>query len=234
MPMIKASRIDAHVHLWHLARGDYDWMTPELDKLYRDFTPQDLKPNIDDAGIDAVILVQAAATVAETQFLLDIADKIPFVAGVVGWVDVEAPDVEATLDELCRNTHFKGIRPMIHDIPDVDWMLKESLKKGFQAVIERDLTFDCLVRPVHLKNLHRLLTTLPDLRAIIDHCAKPDIAGNCFQGWARDIKNLAQDTTAYCKLCGLMRAVGGVWISDNFQPYIDHIITCFGRDGIFW
>jgi L-fuconolactonase len=142
--------------------------------------------------------------------------------------------VEATLDELCKNAHFKGIRPMIHDIPDVDWMLKESLKKGFQAVIERDLTFDCLVRPIHLKNLHRLLTTLPDLRAIIDHCAKPDIAGNGFQAWARDIKNLAQDTTAYCKLSGLITEAGPGWKPDHLQPYIDHIITCFGPERIIW
>lgn len=230
----KPQRIDAHVHFWQLVRGDYHWMTPELDKLYRDFAPADLKPLLNAADVDAVVLVQAAATVMETRFMLDIARETPFVAGVVGWVEMEDRNAATTLNGLCADPHFKGIRPMIHDIADADWMLRPLLKPAFKAVIDHGLAFDCLVKPPHLENLHRLLTGLPELRAVIDHCAKPAITADAFQPWARDMKRLAADTSAYCKLSGLITEAGPGWTVDQLRPYFEHIYDCFGAHRIIW
>lgn len=230
----KLQRIDAHVHFWQLVRGDYHWMTPDMDKLCRDFAPADLKPHLEAANMDAAVLVQAAATVAETRFMLDIARETPFVAGVVGWVEMEDRNVAAALDGLCADPHFKGIRPMIHDIADVDWMLRPSLKPAFKAVIEHGLAFDCLVKPPHLENLHQLLAGLPELRAIIDHGAKPAIAEDGFQPWARDMKRLAADTSAYCKLSGLITEAGPGWTIEQLRPYFEHIYACFGAQRIIW
>ncbi len=230
----EALRIDAHVHFWKLERDDYTWMTPDLTALFRDFGPEDLIPLMKTEGIDKAVIIQAAATVEETLYILDIAKITPFIAGVIGWVDMEAHDVAAELDELCKTPLFKGVRPMIHDIPDINWMLQDNLKPAFQAIAQRDLAFDFLVRPQHLKNLHKLLIRENNLRAIIDHCAKPAIAKGEFNEWAQDMRQLANDTNVMCKLSGLITEAGPEWSLDTLKPYTDHIIDCFGPDRLVW
>ncbi|MEX2009626.1 MAG: amidohydrolase family protein, partial [Dongiaceae bacterium] len=161
--MTAARRVDAHVHFWKLARGDYGWITPEVAPLMRDFGPDDLRPHLAAAGIDAVVLVQAAPTAAETRFLFDIAAAEPLVAGVVGWTDMAAADAIAALAE---NPRLRGVRPMIQDIADVDWMLRDELAPAFRAVAETGICFDALVKPPHLRNLRRLLERHPDLKTV--------------------------------------------------------------------
>ena len=170
-----ARRVDAHQHFWRLDRADYGWLTPAQAPIYRDFEPADLAPLLARAGIDATVLVQAAPTVAETRFLLELAAATPAVAGVVGWAPLAAPNAPDVVAELARAPHLKGLRPMIHDIPDVDWMLGPALAPGLRAIAASDLVFDALVRPPHLPNLRRLLDRHPDLRVVIDHGAKPEI-----------------------------------------------------------
>src|SRR5262249_27262898 len=133
--------IDAHQHFWRLDRGDYGWLAPTLAPLYRDYLPCDLAPHLDAAGMAATILVQAAATEAETRFLLEIAQSTPFVAGVVGWVDMEAPDVAERLGALVTagRGYLKGIRPMIQDIADPSWILSPRLERAFDALEALDL-----------------------------------------------------------------------------------------------
>ncbi|MBW7837538.1 MAG: amidohydrolase family protein [Sphingomonadales bacterium] len=231
---VRPRRIDAHVHFWKLARGDYEWMTPDLTILYRDYWPADLQPYLDATGMQEIVIVQAAATVAETEFILDIARKTDFVSGVVGWVNLEDDAAPQTLGRLAQNPYFKGIRPMIQDIADVDWMLRESLTPGLRAVVELDLAFDCLVKPPHLQNLHRLLARHPDLRAVIDHGAKPQIAAGAYHQWAADMNRLAEDTTALCKFSGLITEAGGGWTIDQLKPYADHLLRCFGPDRLIF
>jgi len=161
-------RVDAHQHFWRLARGDYGWLTPEKGPIYRDFGAADLTPLLARAGIDATVLVQAAPTVDETRFLLDLARTTPVVAGVVGWAPLDAPDAPDVVAALAREPALKGLRPMIHDIPDVDWMLGPEVARGLRAIAAADLTFDALVRPPHLPNLRRLLDRHPELRVVID------------------------------------------------------------------
>jgi L-fuconolactonase len=226
--------VDAHQHFWQLARGDYDWLTPELAPIYRDFMPDDLIPHLSQNGIDGTVLVQAAPTVAETEFLLEIADSTPFVLGVVGWIDFAAPSAAKEIERLAKHPKLVGLRPMIQDIADDTWMLRPELAPAFEAMIDFDLTFDALVLPRHLPHLQSLLSRHPKLRTVIDHGAKPDIAGGNFEAWGRDMEALAHDTRAFCKLSGLLTEAGTDWTKDDIVPYVAHLLEHFGPKRLVW
>ncbi len=221
-------RIDAHQHFWTLSRGDYGWMSPDLAPIYRDFGPDDIEPLRQAAGIDRTIVVQAADTVAETEFILALADSTDWVAGVVGWVDMDGTNAIKTLEHLARNQHFKGIRPMIQDIADGDWILRPALDPVFDALSRMGLTFDALVLPRHLKNLRIRLDRHPDLRCVIDHAAKPDLATGNLDGWRRDISDVAVNTQALCKLSGLLTEAGEDPTKESIEPAVAHILDVFG------
>ena len=223
-------RIDAHQHFWRLDRGDYGWLSPALAPIYRDFEPADLAPKLARAGIDHTVLVQAAPTVAETRFLLELAARTPFVAGVVGWAPLDAPDATDVVADLAGDARLRGLRPMLHDIADVDWMLRPALTSGLRALAALGLTFDALVRPPHLTNLRRLLDRHPDLRVVIDHAAKPEIAAGRHRPWAEDMARLARDTRAWVKLSGLVTEDGSEWSVERLRPYVDHLLEHFGPE----
>ncbi|WP_308366313.1 MULTISPECIES: amidohydrolase family protein [unclassified Microbulbifer] len=227
-------RIDAHQHFWQLSRGDYDWLGPELEVLYRDYLPAHLQPLLVDAGVSKTVLVQAAESVEETEFMLRLADGTDFIAGVVGWIDMESENAVDTLDRLARHSAFKGIRPMIQDIADTRWMLKPELESVFTALIERGLTFDALVTPRHLQSLLILLRRYPDLKVVIDHGAKPEIATGRTTEWAEDIARIASETSACCKLSGLMTEAGDNPGFEILMPYMDHLLACFGAHRLMW
>jgi L-fuconolactonase len=227
-------RIDAHQHFWRIDRGDYGWLTPDLALLYRDFMPANLAPLLKRHGIDGTILVQAAPTTAETAFLLDVAEGSASVLGVVGWVDFASPSAPEDIARLAANPWLVGLRPMIQDIADDNWMLRPDLTPAFQAMIRHDLTFDALVLPRHLPRLRALLARHPDLRTIIDHGAKPEIADKNFEGWAQDMAALARDTTAFCKLSGLVTEAAPNWAPADIAPYAAHLQTTFGADRLIW
>lgn len=226
--------IDAHHHFWRPDRGDYGWLTPDNATLYRDFMPADLEPILRACGITGTILVQAAPTAAETEFLLEIADVTPFVLGVIGWVDFASPDAPAQIAALAAHPKLVGLRPMIQDIADDNWMLRADLTPAFEAMIAHGLTFDALVFPRHLPNLRKLLALHPDLRTVIDHGAKPDIASGVFAGWADELSALANETRACCKLSGLLTEAGDHWTEDMIAPYFEHMAGVFGPDRLIW
>lgn len=227
-------RIDAHQHFWAVARGDYGWLTPELDVIYRDFLPADLAPLLQDAGIDGTVLVQAAPTVAETEFMLFLADKTPFIKGVVGWVDFEDPTATDQIARLAEHDALVGLRPMIQDIPDPDWMLRADLAPAFEALMARDLTFDALTLPRHLGALDQLLARYPQMRVVVDHGSKPLIRDGILTGWAEDMAAIARDSNAFCKLSGLVTEAAADWSLDDLRPYVDHLLTCFGPQRLIW
>lgn len=227
-------KIDSHHHLWTLARGDYSWMTPDLGPIYRDFTPNDLAPHLKAVGIDKTILVQAADTVAETEFMLELADSTDWIAGVIGWVDMEASDAVSTLTRLARNPHFKGIRPMIQGLDDDDWILRPALNPVFDALIEMGLTFDALVLPKHLPQLLKRLHQTPGLRCVIDHGAKPDLAGGNINQWQTDMSRLAVGTGCLCKLSGLITEAGADYTIETIRPAAAHILDQFGPDRVMF
>lgn len=227
-------RIDAHQHFWRLDRGDYGWLTPDVGPIYRDFEPEHLLPLLKASHIDGTILVQAAPTRAETEFLLSLAEQHTFIKGVVGWVDFEAPDTPKDIARLAAHRAFVGLRPMIQDIPDPDWMLRSGLTPAFEAMIAHDLTFDALTLPRHLGALKQLLGRFPNLRTIIDHGSKPRIADGVRDDWFADMADLAEHTNAFCKLSGLVTEAGQGWTIDDLRPYTNHLLATFGPDRLIW
>jgi L-fuconolactonase len=227
-------KIDAHQHYWNPARGDYDWMPADNAVLTRVYTPADLAPHLAAHGIDRTVLVQAAASVCETEYLLGIADATPSVAGVVGWVDFEKPDDRAQLERLAKHPRFCGVRPMIQDIPDVDWMLRDDVQWGYQVLVDLDLTFDALGFPRHLANFHTLVTRYPGMRVVIDHCMKPQIRDRAFDDWAPGMTRLAKDTKAYVKFSGLVTEAADGWTVEDLKPYANHVLEVFGPTRVMW
>jgi L-fuconolactonase len=228
--------IDAHQHFWHLSRADYDWLTPDKGMLYRDYLPTDLAPMLFDNDVGATVLVQAAASEAETRYLFRLAQAHPFIAGIVGWVDFESAGVRRCISALIAEGRgkLKGLRPMIQDIADPNWILRPTLDAAFETMIEYGLVFDALVRSTQIDELRIRLMRHPDLRAVLDHAGKPDIANGGFDTWAEDIERLARDTTVYCKLSGLLTEAGARTSFEDLAPYIAHIFLCFGAERVLW
>jgi len=229
-----AARIDAHQHFWDLARGDYGWLSADLEPLYRDYGPADLAPLLAERGIDRTVLVQAAPTDAETDFLLDLATRHTMIGAVVGWVDMADTAVPDRLEALCRHSRFRGVRPMIQDIADDAWMLGADLTPAFAALTALGLRFDALVLPRHLGNLARLLYRHPELPVVIDHGAKPDIAGGGLEPWRAALRPLAAHPQVYCKLSGLATEAAADWHVDDLRPYAEALLELFGPERLMW
>jgi L-fuconolactonase len=225
-------RIDAHHHVWHVARGDYGWLTPDL-AIHRDYTLADLRPLLGD--ITATVLVQAAPTEAETAFLLRVAqDSQALVRGVVGWTDLSAPRAAARVAVLARERKLVGLRPMLQDIADTQWILRPEVQPALRAMVEFGLRFDALVQPRHLQELLTLAARHPGLRVVIDHGAKPAIAQGKWQPWADAIARVAKETDMHCKLSGLVTEAATTWRDDDLRRYVDHVVQCFGPARLMW
>jgi len=222
-------KIDSHQHFWNPSRGDYDWMPMDNVILARPYGPADLEPHLSATGIEQTVLVQAAPTVAETEYMLGIADASPRVAGVVGWIDFDDPSHAHHLRRLANHPKFLGVRPMIQDIPDDSWMLRGEIQWAYELLIEHDLTFDALGFPRHLDNFLTLLKRYPDMRVVIDHCMKPQIRHHSQESFAHWAAGMARR----CKFSGLVTESDGCSL-DMMRPYVDHLLNAFGPDRMMW
>ena len=227
-------RIDAHQHYWRPERGDYPWMASAPACLRRRFLPPHLAPMLAEARVDATILVQAAPTVAETDYLLGIADATPAVAGVIGWIDFDAVGERTVLDRLAGHPRLLGIRPMVQDLADDDWVVRRDIDWAFAALQERGLVFEALGHPRHARRFLQRIERHPDLRIVIDHGLKPEIARGAFEDWARDMRDLAGHAHVSCKLSGLATEAGGRTAAEDFRPYVDHLLDVFGPRRLMW
>lgn len=226
-------RIDGHQHFWRRERGDYGWLTPALRPIYRDYLPEDLAPQLARAGIGRTVLVQAAPTVAETEFLLALAANTSFVAGVVGWADFDGDTAPDTIARLAQNPLLLGLRPMIQDIPDTKWMLAERLAPAFEAMLDHGLVFDALVKPPHLPALLELTQRYPDVPMVLDHGGKPPIASGNLDAWKRDVAQLARESAMVCKLSGLVTEASGAEAA-ALAECVGHLLECFGPERLLW
>jgi L-fuconolactonase len=236
--MTRTPRIDAHQHFWQLSRGDYDWLTSAMPEIFRDFGPADLAPHLRQHRIDGTILVQASPTEDETTYLLQVAGSCPHVCGVVGWIDFEAVDAVERVAEIAKNPLIVGLRPMLQDMSDVRWIARPELADVLEAVAAQGLTFDALVKPVHLAPLLEMVRRHPELPVVIDHGAKPAIAdpewreGRGYRAWRDQMAALAEIPSVSCKLSGLMTEALG---NEHLLPgFMEHLLQCFGPDRLIW
>ncbi len=225
--------VDAHQHFWRIARGDYGWMTDQVAPIRRDSLPADLEPLARTAGVTGTVLVQAAPTLDETQFLLGLADRSPLIRGVVGWIDLTG-DVAAQLSRIAHPA-LRGIRPMLQDIDDTRWILQDGVIDALRQVAGAGLRLDALITPRHLPVIEELARRVPSLPIVIDHCAKPVFDGtDPGPDWRRGIDALAAHPQVVCKLSGLANEFGSGWSTDTLRPVFDHILQAFGPERLMW
>ncbi|KRE24590.1 amidohydrolase [Bosea sp. Root483D1] len=227
-------RIDAHQHFWSLARSDYGWLTPALGVIHRDFGPADLAPLLAAHGVERTILVQAAPTGAETTYLLEIAAKTPLVAGVVGWTDFDAPDVVQHIAALTSDPLLVGLRPMVQDIADGNWLARPELAPAFEAMIAHGLVFDALLKPRHIAPMLTVLERHPGLACVIDHGAKPDLVTGDLAAWRDGMSALARHPRLTCKLSGLVTEAGPDWTLETLRPVVEHLLATFGPERLIF
>ncbi|SMD13455.1 L-fuconolactonase [Fulvimarina manganoxydans] len=226
--------IDSHQHFWRISRGDYFWMEDEgAAPLRHDRLPTDLLPMASEGGVEGTVVVQAAPTVDETIFLLELADQAPLIRAVVGWIDLEG-DVEAQLSHIAH-PKLRGIRPMLQDIEDTDWLSRPAVRDGLAQVADAGLRLDALVKPRHFKVLEALAVDMPNLPIVVDHCAKPVFDGtDPGDDWRQGIAAFAAHDQVVCKLSGLATEFGTGWSAETLRPVFDHVMATFGASRTMW
>lgn len=227
--------IDAHQHFWQVGRFEYPWMKSDNTVLYRDYLPAQLAPVLRENGIEKTVLVQASNSVAESRWLLQLADENSFVAGVVGWVDLISLETASQLEELTTHPKFKGVRHLVESEERDDWLVQAPVLSALKELSRHNLSFDLLVHTRHLKYARIVADQNPGLALVIDHLAKPPIARGEFDEWAREMQPLAEFSNVYCKLSGLVtEADWTTWTSDDLRPYVNYALELFGIDRIMF
>jgi L-fuconolactonase len=226
--------IDSHQHFWRLADRQGQWPPATLTAIHRDFMPEDLLPSLRQCHIGGTVLVQSLPTVADTGFLLQLADAHDFVRGVVGWVDLKATDAAGQIAALARHPLLKGLRPMLQDLSDDAWIADPALDPAIAAMCSHGLCFDALVLPRHLAALTWFTRRHPQLPIVIDHAAKPPIASGEIAPWFADMRSLAKLPNVHCKLSGLLTEAGPSPRAAELAPYLDAIYTLFGHRRLMW
>jgi L-fuconolactonase len=221
--------IDSHQHFWQVGRFDYPWMKSDNEVLYRDYLPAQLEPVLRENGVSKTVLVQASNSVAESRWLLQLADENSFIAGVVGWVDLMSLETASQLEELTAHPKFKGVRHLVESEPHDDWLVHGEVLNGLKLLAAFDVSFDLLVHTRHLKYARQVAEECPELSLVIDHMAKPPIARNEFAEWARELRPLAAFSNVYCKLSGLVtEADWKNWQTEDLRPCVDYALQFFG------
>lgn len=228
-------RIDAHQHFWRYSPDTHAWIDSSMAALKRDFLPGELEPLLRDAGIDGCVAVQARPDVAETEWLLALADEHAFIRGVVGWVDLSAPDVGAQLRRLAAHPRLCGIRHIAQNEPDDRFLLRPDFMRGIAALAEFDLAYDILIYPRQLPAATELAHAFPQQRFVLDHLGKPPIRSGELNAWARGIAAISRNRNVYCKLSGLAtEADWQAWSADEFAPYLDIAMQWFGPERLMF
>ena len=228
-------RIDSHQHFWNYDPTRHSWMNNEMEELKKDYAPKDLNILLDECQIQGSIAVQASQTEAENEFLLDLAGKYSFIQGIVGWVDLQSISISDRLSYYHTKNKIKGFRHVIHDEPDINFMLRAAFLQGMKALHSFGYVYDLLVFPIHLPNAFSLVKQFPDQPFVIDHIAKPNIRGNEIAEWRKSLMPLASLPNVYCKISGMVtEAVWKKWKQEDFIPYLDTIVELFGTKRILY
>jgi L-fuconolactonase len=227
-------RVDSHQHYWKPERGDYGFLTPEAGILYRDYMPEHLHPHLAYSDIRKTIVVQAAPTLEETRYLLSLAENDPSIAGVIGWLDFESPSFEEQLVDFATNPLFIGVRPMLQSLPP-DYLLQRRVLQNIGIVAATGVVLDWLVYPRHLPAVYEAMSAYPDLKGVINHLAKPDIANSVIEPWGEWMARLAKFPFLACKISGMVTEAGTEkWVPSTFIPYVSRVIEYFGEDRVMF
>jgi len=222
-------RIDSHHHFWKYNKAEYGWMNDQMARIRRDFLPSDLKQEIDAAGIDGVVSVQARQTVQETQVLLDFADDNEFIKGVVGWAPLIDADLSKALDRFKGREKLKGYRHVLHDEEDDRYMLRDDFNDGVAKLKDYGLTYDILIFEKHLPQTLQFVDRHPNQIFIVDHIAKPRIRDGLRSPWQGLMIELSHRPNIYCKVSGMAtEADWQNWTEDELRPYFDTVLSAFG------
>jgi L-fuconolactonase len=226
-------RLDSHQHFWRYNPAHQVWMTDAMDVLRRDYLPGELEPLLKSIGFDGSIAVQARQMVEETEWLLELADQHDFIKGVVGWVDLCSPKLRGQLEEYSKQPKFVGVRHVVHDEPDDQFMLLPEFRRGIAQLRDFDLTYDLLLFPTHLPVALTLVSEFPEQPFVVDHIAKPAIGERKFSPWKEDLRCLAAFPNVCCKLSGMVtEAKWKQWRPEDFRRYLDIVIAAFGTDRV--
>ena len=226
--------VDAHQHFWDPGRGDYGWLTPD-NPIHRIFGTADLRPILVTTGIDATILVQAAPTVAETDYMLEIARDAKFILGVVGWIDLLAPDAVDEVRRRAADPLFLGVRPMLQDIEQPDWILQAALTPALNAIAAEGLVFDALILSHQITVITELAARHPQLSIVLDHAAKPKLGNaDAMAAWARDMAGLAALPNVTCKVSGLLTELPPGRGLDDVSRAVGVLFDLFGPQRLIW
>lgn len=229
-------KIDAHQHFWDLSMFDFSWMDPaHMAAIRRNRLPGDLKPLIDEVGVNKTVFVQTQHNLEENRWVLGLIEEHDFIAGMVGWVDLRSEACEDQLAEFKDDSRFVGIRHVVQDEPDEDWMVHPDTLRGLKVLEKHGVPYDLLFFVQHLKHAETVARYVPDLPLVIDHLAKPKIKDGEVEGWLDDFKKAAACENVYCKLSGMItEADWANWQVDDLRVYVDHALALFGPERLMF
>ena len=231
---VSAMKIDAHQHFWQYDPVRDAWIDDAMKSIRRDFLPDDLKPILAQNQIDGCVAVQAAQSDAETKFLLGLAEESDFIKGVVGWIDLQADDLDTQLDKYQGRKRLKGFRHVLQGESE-GFMLRPAFVRGLKTLHHFGYTYDVLIFPHQLPNAAKLVAQCPGQRFVLDHLAKPYLKAGKIDGWAKDLKALAAHENVSCKISGLItEADYHTWTYDQLVPYLDVAFEAFGTDRLMF
>lgn len=227
-------KIDAHQHFWRYDPIRDAWIDDQMKVIRHDFLPQDLQPLLAQNDIDGCVAVQAAQNDAETEFLLGLAGENDFIKGVVGWVDLQADDLDARLDKYQGRKLLKGFRHVLQG-ESADFMLRPAFVRGVKMLHHHGYTYDILIFPHQLPNAVKLVAQCPDQRFVLDHLAKPYIRAGKIDDWQKDLNALAAYDNVFCKISGMVTEADYLtWTYEQLIPYLDIAFKAFGSDRILF
>ncbi|MEM7734491.1 MAG: amidohydrolase family protein [Deinococcota bacterium] len=228
---------DTHQHFWNLDLLEYWWLDESFGPLYRTYSPQELEPQLKKAGVQQTVLVQSANSYDDTRYMLQKATEFDWIAGVVGWVPLWNPrEAEVMLDRFMQHPKFKGVRHLIHEEQDANWLQQARVIDGLKLLAERNLTFDAVpVLAEQFANIAVIAEKIPSLNIVIDHLAKPPIKDRGWQPWADILENCAQFPNVYGKVSGLNTAADwDTWSAQDLQPYVEHALNHFSAQRLMF
>lgn len=228
-------KIDSHQHFWNYSAAEYPWVGPGMERLVRDYLPADLAAVAGAEGVKGSVAVQARQSLAESRWLLGLAEENPLIRGVVGWVDLRSEGVATVLAELSTHGKFVGVRHVVQDEPDLRFLLGADFVRGVRQLCTFRLTYDLLLYPPQLPAAVELVGMLPEQPFVLDHLAKPRIKTGEIEAWRRDIEALARHDNVYCKVSGMVtEAAWRGWKATDFRPYLDVVLEAFSPERLMF